>query len=119
MGREGRTETPSYLEPTPTPRGTPAWQLVVPDRRTYEKIVGDGTVVTLVRLGLLEETDDESRVILTDYGIKTWNRFCERGGQWPDDLVEKGSSEVGEPPMAGSAGSSLGARFVWTTDARW
>ena len=89
LGREGRTETPSYLEPTPTPRGTLAWQLVIPDRRTYEKTVGDGTVVTLVRLGLLEEADDEARMILTDYGIRTWNRFCERGGQWPDDLVEK------------------------------
>jgi hypothetical protein len=41
LGREGRTETPSYLEPRLTPRGTLAWQLVVPDRRTYEKSVGD------------------------------------------------------------------------------
>ena len=89
LGREGRTETPSYLEPTPTPRGTLAWQLVVPDRRTYEKTVGDGTVVTLVRLGLLEEADDDTPVILSDYGIRTWNRFCERGGRWPDDWVEK------------------------------
>jgi hypothetical protein len=62
---------------------------VVPDRRTYDKTVGDGTIVTLVRLGLLEEADDEKRVILSDYGIRTWNRFCERGGHWPDDLVEK------------------------------
>jgi hypothetical protein len=46
----GRTETPSYLEPVPTRRGTLAWQLVVPDRRTYEKTVGDGTIVTLIRL---------------------------------------------------------------------
>jgi hypothetical protein len=79
-GREGRTETPSYLQPVPTRRGTLAWQLVVPDRRTYDKTVGDGTIVTLVRLGLLEEADDENRVILSDYGIRTWNRFCERGG---------------------------------------
>jgi hypothetical protein len=89
LGREGRTETPSYLEPVPTRRGTLTWQLVVPDRRTYDKTVGDGTIVTLVRLGLLEEADDEKRVILSDYGIRTWNRFCERGGHWPDDLVEK------------------------------
>jgi hypothetical protein len=34
LGREGRTETPSYLESAPTRRGTLAWQLVVPDRRT-------------------------------------------------------------------------------------
>lgn len=88
LGREGRTETPSYLESAPTRRGTLAWQLVVPDRRTYEKSVGDGTIVTLIRLGLLEEADDETRVVLSDYGIRTWNRFCERGGHWPDDLVE-------------------------------
>jgi hypothetical protein len=89
LGRAGRTETPSYLESAPTRRGTLAWQLVVPDRRTYEKTVGDGTIVTLIRLGLLEDADDETRVVLSDYGIRTWNRFCERGGHWPDDLVEK------------------------------
>jgi hypothetical protein len=88
LGREGRTETPSYLESAPTRRGTLAWQLVVPDRRTYEKSVGDGTMVTLLRLGLLEEADDETRVVLSDYGIRTWNHFCQRGGHWPDDLVE-------------------------------
>ena len=89
LGREGRTETPSYLESAPTRRGTLAWQLVVPDRRTYEKTVGDGTIVTLIRLGLLEDADDETRVVFSDYGIRTWNRFCERGGHWPDDLVDK------------------------------
>jgi len=46
--------------------------------------------VTLVRLGLLQHAaTDEPRVTRTDYGIRTWNRFCKRGGQWPDDLVEK------------------------------
>jgi hypothetical protein len=89
LGREGRTDTPSYLESAPTRRGTLAWQLVVPNRRAYEKSVGDGTIMTLIRLGLLEEADDETRVVLSDYGIRTWNRFCERGGRWPDDLVEK------------------------------
>jgi hypothetical protein len=89
LGRTGRSETPSYLEPVPTPRGTLAWQLVVPDRQTYEKTVGDGTIVTLVRLGLMVHAADGSRVTLTDYGISTWNRFCERGGHWPDDLVER------------------------------
>jgi len=78
----------SILSPTPW-RGTLAWQLVVPDRRAYERSVGDGTIVTLVRLGLLQKVNDESRVMFTDYGIKTWNHFCERGGYWPDDLVEK------------------------------
>ena len=89
LGREGRSETRSYLKSEPTRRGTLAWQLVVPDRRTDEKSVGNGTVVTLIRLGLLEEADEETRVVLSDYGIRTWNRFCERGGRWPDDLVEK------------------------------
>jgi hypothetical protein len=90
LGREGRTETPSYLEMILKPGGTVAWQLMVPDRRTYDKSVGDGTIVTLVRLELLQHAiTDEPRVTLSDYGIRTWNRFCERGGQWPDDLVEK------------------------------
>jgi hypothetical protein len=89
LGREGRSATSSYLEPVPTRRGTLAWELVVPDRQTFEKSVGNGTIVTLLRLGLLEEPDEEARVILSDYGIRTWNRFCERGGRWPDDLVEK------------------------------
>lgn len=89
LGREGRTATASYLESVPTGGGRLAWQLVVPEGQPYEKRVGDGTIVTLCRLGLLEEGEDETRVILSDYGIRTWNRFCERGGQWPDDLVEK------------------------------
>jgi len=88
LGRTGTTKTSSYLEPVPTPRGTLAWDLIVPDRQPYEKSVGDGTIVTLVRLRLLQKTDDGSRATLTDYGIRTWNRFCERGGHWPDDLVE-------------------------------
>ncbi|HEY6456284.1 MAG TPA: hypothetical protein VIY90_13510 [Steroidobacteraceae bacterium] len=61
----------------------------MPDRPTYEKRVGDGTIVTLIRLRLLEEAPEHRRVILSDYGIRTWNRFCDRGGHWPDDLVEK------------------------------
>jgi len=89
LGREGRTATPSYLEAVPTRAGRLAWQLVVPERQPYEKQVGDGTITTLFRLGLMDYGDDETRVVLTDYGIRTWNRFCERGGQWPDDLVEK------------------------------
>jgi hypothetical protein len=89
LGRTGRTETPSHLVPVATRRGTLAWQLVVPDRQTYEKIVGEGTVVTLVRLKLLQHAPvAEPRVTLTDYGIRTWSRFCERGGHWPDDLVD-------------------------------
>jgi hypothetical protein len=32
---------------------------------------------------------EEPQVTLTDYGIRTWNRFLERGGQWSEDLVEK------------------------------
>ena len=66
-----------------------AWQLVVPDGQPYEKVVGGGTIVTLVRLKLLEHAPaGEPRVTLTEYGISRWNRFCERGGQWPDDLIE-------------------------------
>jgi hypothetical protein len=89
LGRAGRTTTPSYLKVVTTRAGRLAWQLVVPDRQTYEKQVGDGTITTLFRLGLMDFGDDEDTVILTDYGIRTWNRFCERGGHWPDDLVEK------------------------------
>jgi hypothetical protein len=89
LGRDGRTTTSSYLKAVITRRGTPAWDLVVPDRQPYEKSIGDGTIVTLLRLGLIEEANEEARVILSEYGIRTWNRFCERGGHWPDDLVEK------------------------------
>jgi hypothetical protein len=89
LGREAPTVTGSYLEAVPTRGGRMAWQLVVPDRQPYEKSIGDGTITTLFRLGLLEYGDDETRVVLSEYGIRTWNRFCERGGHWPDDLVEK------------------------------
>jgi hypothetical protein len=89
LGREGRTETPAHLDAITTRSGSLAWQLVVPERQIYEKTVGDGTIVTLIRLGLLEDAEEGMRVILSAFGIATWNRFCERGGHWPDDLVEK------------------------------
>ena len=89
LGRGGLTSTSSYLEVVPTGAAKWAWQLVVPERKPYHRRVGDGTIVTLCRLGLMEVGDDETRVVLTDYGIRTWNQFCERGGRWPDDLVEK------------------------------
>ena len=89
LGRTGRMETPSHLVPVPTRRGTVAWQLIVPDRQTYEKTIGNGTIITLVRLKLLQHAPaGEPRVTLTAYGIMTWNRFCERGGHWPDDLID-------------------------------
>jgi hypothetical protein len=90
LGRDRRTSTPSYLEMTLKPNGSMAWQLVAPDRHAYERVVGDGTIVTLVRLGLLQHAlTEDPQVTLTDYGIRTWNRFLERGGQWSEDLVEK------------------------------
>ena len=90
LGRDQRTATPSYLQLILKPGGTVAWQLVVPDCQTYVKTVGDGTIVTLVRLGLLQHAPtEEPQGTLTDYGIRTWNRFLERGGQWSEDLVEK------------------------------
>ena len=89
LGRTRNTQTPSHLVAVATPRGTLAWQLVVPDGQAYEKVVGDGTIVTLVRLKLLQHAPGgEPRVMLTEYGINTWNRFCDRGGHWPDDLIE-------------------------------
>jgi hypothetical protein len=89
LGRTGQKETASHLVPAPTPRGTLSWQLVIPGGQPYEKSVGARTIVTLVRLRLLEPAaDGDPRVRLTDYGTKTWNRFCERGGRWPDDLID-------------------------------
>ena len=90
LGRKGLTETSAYLEQETTRRGRVAWRLIVPDGQIYDRVVGDGTIVTMIRLGLLDlATEDESQVALTAFGIRTWNRFCERGGQWPDDLIEK------------------------------
>ena len=89
LGREGRTRTPAYLVPESTRRGTLAWRHIVPDRPSHGRIVGDGAMVTMVRLGLLEASDDGARRVLADFGIRTWNEFCKRGGHWPDDFVEK------------------------------
>jgi hypothetical protein len=90
LGRDQRTHTPSYLRMIVKPGGAIAWQLVVPDRMTYDKTVGDGTVVTLLRLRLLDHAvSEDPKVVLTDYGIRTWNRFLERGGQWSEDLVDR------------------------------
>ena len=70
--------------------GTAAWQLVVPDRRTYDKTVGEGPNVTLVQPSLLQHAPTKQPPMTpTDYGIRTWNRFPVRGGQWSEDLMEK------------------------------
>lgn len=88
LHRTGGTETPSYLIPGAAPYGRIGWQLMVSGRPPDANRIGNGTIVTLLRLGLLQRSSDESRVTFTDYGIKTWNRFRERGGQFPEDLVD-------------------------------
>jgi hypothetical protein len=89
LGREGRPENGAHLLPTVTERDTRAWRLVIPDRPDWDKQIGEKTIVPLVRLGLLERADGEAQHLrLSVCGKATWQRFVERGGQFPEDLTD-------------------------------
>lgn len=86
----GRAEHPkgeAKLIPALTGRGTPGWLLTTSEDREI-RTIGHGSVVPLIRLGLLERANDPSpSLIISDLGRMTWSRFLERGGHYPEDLT--------------------------------
>lgn len=88
LGREGRRESGVHLLRMTTERDTPAWRLVIPDRPDWNKQIGEKTIMPLLRLGLLERGGGEAQHLrLSVCGKATWQRFVERGGQFPEDLT--------------------------------
>ena len=88
LGRNGNQSRDGYLAPAVTQRGTPGWTIVVPGRGP-DRVIGDRTTAPLVRLGLIEPAQDlPIRLLLTERGRDTWHLFCQRGGQYPEDLTD-------------------------------
>lgn len=88
LGGDASQSREGHLAPAITERGTPGWAIVTachaPDR-----VIGDRSVVPLVRLGLLEQSSDTpERLFLTGRGQETWLLFCQRGGRYPEDLTD-------------------------------
>jgi hypothetical protein len=88
LGRETPvTEDASgHLVAVQTPSGRPGWLLV--SRDGLEKPFGHATILPLIRLGLLDpEYEPDRRLVISALGRATWQRFVERGGQFPEDLT--------------------------------
>ena len=88
LGRETPvTENASgHLVAVQRPSGRPGWQLVTHDG--LEKPFGHATILPLLRLGLLDpEYEPDRRLVISALGRATWQRFVERGGQFPEDLT--------------------------------
>jgi hypothetical protein len=88
LGRETPvTENASgHLVAVQRPSGRPGWLLV--SRDGLEKQFGHATILPLLRLGLLDpEYEPDRRLVISALGRATWQRFVERGGQFPEDLT--------------------------------
>lgn len=88
LGRETAipAKASGHLVAVQTPRGTVGWQLV--SRTGIEKPFGRATILPLLRLGLLHAEDEPERcLVISDLGRATWQRFVDRGGQFPEDLT--------------------------------
>jgi hypothetical protein len=88
LGRGDTPEDAAHLIPATTERGTPGWQLILRDRPTRDRVIGEKTIRPLLRLGLLEIAGGApERLVISTRGKATWRRFLERGGQFPEDLT--------------------------------
>jgi hypothetical protein len=89
LGRGDTPEDAAHLVPATTEHGTPGWQLILGDRATRDRVIGEKTIRPLLRLGLLEIADEASeRLFILTRGKATWRHFLERGGQFPEDLTD-------------------------------
>jgi hypothetical protein len=89
LGRGDGPEDTAHLVPATTERGTPGWQLVLPEQPSPDKPIGEKTIRPLLRLGLLEIADGApARLLISVCGKATWRRFLQRGGQFPEDLTD-------------------------------
>lgn len=88
LGRGTEPALGGHLALTMTERGMAGWELVVPGR-AIDKAIGDKAIAPLLRLFLLEPMPDEPKcLVVSECGKKTWETFCQRGGQYPEDLTD-------------------------------
>lgn len=87
FGRRGDQPRRGCLEREITERGTAGWRLAVAGFGR-DKVMGAKTIQPLIKLGLLE-TDPAAPqcLVVSDRGRLTWERFLDRGGEFPDDRI--------------------------------
>lgn len=90
LGEDGRDERAGYLAPSVTKRNTAGWQLIVPDWKEDDQVIGNNSINPLRRLHLLIENGDGSgHLLISELGKRTWREFCRHGGRFPDDLTKE------------------------------
>lgn len=88
LGRGAGPGRGGYLVPAVTERGTPGWTLAT-SAHGLDRVIADRTTSSLVSLGLIERAPDlPVRLLVTERGAETWTLFCQRGGQFPEDLTD-------------------------------
>jgi hypothetical protein len=88
LGSEASQSRGGQLAPAVTERGTPGW-VIVTARHGPGRVIGERTIVPLVRLGLLDHASEPpEHLLLTKRGQETWLLFCQRGGRYPGDLTD-------------------------------
>jgi len=91
LGRRDLPQSEAQLVPAITQRGTPGWRLTTSNGRDI-RVIGEKSIIPLVRLGLLTLTNETSpRLLVSDRGQLTWERFLDRGGHYPEDLTISGT----------------------------
>jgi hypothetical protein len=88
LGADASQSRDGHLAPAITERGTPGWTIVTAGR-SPDRVIGERTIVPLIRLKLLDHAPDPPRhLLLTERGRETWRVFCQRGGRYPEDLTD-------------------------------
>lgn len=89
LGRQDMPKRSGRLVQTITKRGTLGWQLLAIEFENWEKVIGEKTIVPLVRLALLDIRHHQAgpELHISERGKATWQLFLERGGRFPDDLT--------------------------------
>jgi hypothetical protein len=79
LGKGERADGAGHLLPATAERGTAGWWLIVPSSNLERKLIGEKTIVPLVRLGLLGLAGDwPERLLVSARGRATWWLFLPR-----------------------------------------
>ena len=87
LGRREDPKSGAKLIPALTERGSPGWLLTTDERRDI-KVLAERNIIPLIRLRLLEISNETpASLLISARGKATWERFLERGGHYPEDLT--------------------------------
>jgi hypothetical protein len=93
LGDKDCPARPGYFEPARTERETPGWQLTEQGQVRPGDVIGEKSILPLIRLGLLNVDSgaghDDRRLTVTQQGRATWQVFHDRGGRFAEDLTRR------------------------------